>query len=261
MIAIGATIIATLGCEGCTHVGANYAAPSVPVHIYEVPRAVPTTEAVQPNLSYDGRFEKTEIIPGTGFVGTEAFVGPIDVRDEDKLSSLRLYSSSTLAGVAGEREQSNLSSIPREVRNLTAEMSLSASSEQTGLGFDVGVSPRLSYSREGDIATRRIGGEVRIGQNFDKRGEADGADGWYLFAGADGEALVFAPGEEGGLLPSNMALRDKVTVGDMQAGLTFLQGPGQVSFSYIQREVEYSERNIGGNDSEQFAGVTFTIRR
>lgn len=261
MIAIGATLLATLGCQGCEHVGANYAAPSVPVQVYEVPRATPTTEAMQPSLSYNGRFEKVELVPRLGFETPTTYSGPIAVSSEDTLSNRRLYSSPALASIAGEREQENLSPIPRETRNLTAEMLLSASAAQTGLAFDVGLAPRVSITRDGELATRRFGGEVRIGQNFDKRGEAEGAGGWYLFAGADGEALVLEPSGTGSLVPSDMALRDKVTVGDMQAGITFQQGLGQVSFSYIQREVEYRERNIGGNDSEQFAGVTFTIRR
>lgn len=263
MGAISATVFATLGCQACSHLDASYAAPALPVHMYEVPKMVPTSDIADTRMSYSGQLLNIEAIPRAGFEAVDAFTGPIEISGqlEDALSNQRLYSSETLARAAGERAQNDLSAIPRQVRKLTAEMSLSAPAERTGLGLDVGLAPRVSYSRDGDFATRRVGGEVRIGQNFDKRGESDGAAGWYLFAGGDGEALVWEPGEANNLVPSQMALRDKVTVGDMQAGVTFQQGPGQVSFSYIQREVEYRERNLGGSDSEQFAGVTFTIRK
>ena len=58
-----------------------------------------------------------------------------------------------------------------------------------------------------------------------------------------------------------MALRDQVTVGDMQAGVSFTRGDGQLSLSYIRREVEYKERGIRGEETEDFAGVSFTLRR
>jgi hypothetical protein len=231
--------------------------------MYEVPKMVPTSEIADTRMSYSGQMVNAEAIPRAGFEAIDAFSSPLEIKGQidDALSNQRLYSSDTLARAVGDRARSDLSAIPREVRKLTAEMSLSAPAERTGLGLDVGVAPRVTYSRDGDFATRRVGGEVRIGQNFDKRGEADAASGWYLFAGGDGEALVWEPGGANAVMPSQMALRDKVTVGDMQAGVTFQQGPGQVSLSYIQREVEYRERNLGGSDSEQYAGVTFTIRK
>jgi hypothetical protein len=60
---------------------------------------------------------------------------------------------------------------------------------------------------------------------------------------------------------NDMALRDKVTVGDMQAGVSINRAGGQLSLSYIRREVEYRERNLGASENEDFAGVSFTIKR
>ena len=165
-----------------------------------------------------------------------------------------------MTDVAADRAGANLSPVPREQRRLTAEIALSAPSERTGLGFDVGIAPRVEITRDGQFATRRFGGEVRVGQNFDKRGEESNSS-WYLFAGADGEALVWEPDEQGGVAAGDMALRDKVTVGDVQAGVTIQRGMGQLSFSYIRREVEYRERNLGANETEDFAGISFTVKR
>jgi len=263
MIVFGASAVATLACQGCVQIGANYATPAPSVHIYEVQAGLPTNEAsARPSVTYSGVFQKSEIIPRLAFEAPDAYSGPLDLaRPNDAFGTTRLYASSTLLELAAEREQESLSPVPRETRNLTAEISLSASSAQTGLGFDVGVAPRVTFSREGALATRRVGGEVRIGQNFDKRGDGDPGNSWYLFAGADGEALVWEPNAPGNMSINDMALRDKVTVGDIQAGVSFKQGPGQISFSYIRREVEYRERNIGASENEDFAGVSFTIRR
>jgi hypothetical protein len=47
----------------------------------------------------------------------------------------------------------------------------------------------------------------------------------------------------------------------MQAGISLQRGGGQLSFSYIRREVEYREQNMGASETEDFAGVSFTLRR
>ncbi|MEO1568397.1 MAG: hypothetical protein AAFR94_04155, partial [Pseudomonadota bacterium] len=58
-----------------------------------------------------------------------------------------------------------------------------------------------------------------------------------------------------------MALRDKVTVGDVQAGVALHRGLGELSLSYIHREIEWSDRNGGASTNEDFAGISFTMRR
>lgn len=263
MVVLTATTFATLACQGCVQSHVTYAVPSVPVHVYETQPVAPTNQRAAdrlPTLTYTGTFESAEVTPHLGFEAAETYSGPIDLTTTPDLSTNRLYASSALTELASEREQDLLLSVPRETRQLTAEISLSASAAETGLGFDVGLAPRVSFTRDGAFATRRIGGEVRIGQNFDKRGDGDVAKSWYLFAGADGEALVWEPNERGYVSVSELALRDKVTVGDVQAGVALNSGLGQLSFSYIQREVEYRERNLGASENEQFVGLSFTIR-
>lgn len=265
MVVFGASAIMTLACQGCVQTGTTYVVSGPSAHVYEVQAALPTTETPESRdttrLEFSGVFEQTEAVPQLRFELPESFEGSTDLLNVSTFGARRLYASTTMTEIAADREQDTLSPVPRDTRRMVAEVSLSAPSEQTGLAFDVGVAPRVSFSRDGAIATRRIGGEVRIGQNFDKRGESDPSSGWYLFAGADGEALVWEPGEESALSASSMALRDKVTVGDIQAGVSFNRGPGQVSLSYIRREVEYRERNLGASENEDFAGISFTVRR
>jgi len=58
-----------------------------------------------------------------------------------------------------------------------------------------------------------------------------------------------------------MALTDQVTVGDLQAGISIQRSGGQLSLSYIRREVKYQDRNGSFSENEDFAGVSFTMRR
>ncbi|MEL7231458.1 MAG: hypothetical protein AAGJ85_02990, partial [Pseudomonadota bacterium] len=129
-----------------------------------------------------------------------------------------------LTSFAAERVQEQLIDVPRDQRAFNGEISLSAPAGN----LDVGIAPRFSISQDGAFSTRRVGGEVRIGQNFDKRGQGGADSSWYLFAGADGEALVWEPDAAGNIDMSmnDMALRDKVTVGDMQAGISLQRGDG-----------------------------------
>lgn len=147
-------------------------------------------------------------------------------------------------------------------KDFNAEFAFAAPRGQTGLAFDVNLVPSVSYIEEGEFETRSVGAEVRVGRDFDQRGLNSVADSWYVFAGTEGEALVWEAGEYGlSNMTGAMALRDQVTVGDLQAGISVQRGQGQLSFSYIRREVEWSDRNGGASEHENFAGVSFTFRR
>lgn len=261
MIIAGATLVAAMTCQTCAHAQEN-AGPQIDnATIIAASRALGEGSQTRVNLVYNGSFSQSETTRHFGFqVPQDTDLG-FGVDSTNALSSRRLYASTIMTDMAADRTEASLSPVPREQKRITAEIALSAPSAQTGLAFDVGIAPRVEITRDGQFASRRFGGEVRIGQNFDKRGEADPASGWYLFAGADGEALVWEPNETGAVSSGNMALRDKVTVGDIQAGLSVQRGLGQLSFSYIRREVEYRERNLGASENEDFAGVSFTIRR
>lgn len=269
MALIGTSFLLTLACQGCVQTGTSYTAPSTPPQTYETRTAQPdyilagptAPQNAKPSINYEGTFRRFEDAPRLAFKAPENFSGPINLQVGHTPPTTRLYASDALTNFASDRTIERNSPVPRNRRNLNAEIQLSAPSESTGLAFDVGVAPRLSVTRDGAFETRRFGGELRIGQNFDKRGEMTEDGSWYLFAGADGEALVWEPDETGRVSVSDMALRDQVTVGDMQAGVSLQRGGGQLSLSYIRREVEYRERNLGASENEDFAGLSFTIKR
>ncbi|MEO0607958.1 MAG: hypothetical protein AAFY82_06985 [Pseudomonadota bacterium] len=262
MIVASASILTAMTCHTCAHAQPNRAGPVIDnATIIAASRALDDGSQNRVNLVYSASFSQGETsrhfgyqIPQDADLNVEA--------DVTKLrNSRRLYSSTIMTDLAATRTSASLSPVPREQKQLSAELSFSAPSEQTGFGFDVGIAPRVEIIRDGQYASRRFGGEVRIGQNFDKRGENGPASAWYLFAGADGEALVWEPDQTGSVTGGEMALHDKVTVGDIQAGVSIQRGLGQLSFSYIRREVEYHERNLSGSENEDFAGVTFTLKR
>ena len=169
-----------------------------------------------------------------------------------------------LVAIAAERGRVGLSRAGGADDIIAAEVAISAPRALTGLNFDVGVAPRITVRDEGNLTTQRVGGEVRIGQNFDfVESSKKAIDGWYIFAGADGEALVWDTSAENGFTPQigGMALTDQVTVGDLQAGVSIQKAGGELSLSYVRRDVEYSDRNGSISNTEDFAAITFTMRR
>jgi hypothetical protein len=148
------------------------------------------------------------------------------------------------------------------VRTLDAGYTFVANTDDTGLGLDLAVRPRISLNEQGDVRTTRAGAEVRIGQNLDLRGQNAKNSNWYLFAGADGEAIIWDVQRGGGAFADDeFTLQDKVTVGDVQAGIAFQSPAGQMSVSYIQRDFEYRNGAISRSGEEEFAAITLTWRR
>ena len=178
------------------------------------------------------------------------------------LTGMSWSDSAALVSVAAAQSSRRLQQPTTIEKEIAAELAISAPREATGLNFDVGLAPRLSVREDGDLTSQRVGGEVRIGRNLDSLKSGETPNGWYVFAGTDNEALVWDAGESG-FRPSigDMSLTDQVTVGDMQAGVSVQRAGGQLSLSYIRREVKYQDRNGRVSENEDFAGVSFTMRR
>jgi len=167
-----------------------------------------------------------------------------------------------IASVAAQLASSRYGQPSPEYNEMSLGVSIAATSGQTGLGFDVGLAPRVAIRDGGDLRGRRIGGELRLGQGLDL---ADGPapKGWYVFVGADGEALVWDTDLQrlGMNTLTDVQMTDQLTVGDLQAGFSIQRAGGELSLSYIRREMEFSDRNKTLQDTEDFAGITFTMRR
>ena len=144
-----------------------------------------------------------------------------------------------------------------------ASYTLTANREQTGLGMDLSVTPHISVDEVGDMTSTRAGAEVRIGYDLDRRGKSTKNSNWYLFAGADGEALVWdvQRARTRGIADGQVTLQDRVTVGDVQAGIGWETESARMSISYIEREYEYRNGAISRTGDEDFVALTLSWRR
>jgi len=282
MIVAMTTSLVTLLCQGCTHkstdrstepavppslamllvTGENVPASEAGVSLGIVGATEPFAQRAVPGLSVPAAVlgpasSNYRAIEDKGLTVTgEALVTPLGL-DSSNLSSLTV-----LKEFSADLAAARLSSEYEVKQNFGGELSLSAPANLTGLGLDVGFAPRASIREEAGMSSRRLGAEIRLGEGLDERGEESSASSWYVFAGADGEALCWDVGDAGWRPNANVRLRDQITVGDMQAGLSVNRMGGQFSLSYIRREVEYADRSVArARETEDFAGVSFTLRR
>lgn len=280
-----ATSLATLACQGCVSSGAEG-------YAYSEPAAAPSLGM---QLAMPGTFGDGALNAPTGnafadaplsalaapsqsihLTGPDARVSVVAEAASPSAFSLTgsglpgtpvsdtafgWSASPALARVAAEMAAHSYGQPAPEYNDLSLGLAIAADSSRTGLGFDVGVVPRLAIRDGGELRTQRLGGELRFGQGLVKEGGSP--EGWYVFVGADGEALVWdADISRLGLDNlGDMHLTDQLTVGDLQAGVSIQRGGGELSLSYIRREIEFSDRNRSLKDTEDFAGITFTMRR
>ena len=186
--------------------------------------------------------------------------------------SSRAQTSGIDLAVSGFREATNRPQFTRIERNLApfdsqrnrfdADYTFLARGQQTGFGVDLAVKPHFTLDQSAKFRSTRAGAEVRVGQNLDLRGQNAKNSNWYVFAGADGEAVVWDMQRPGSSLTSGqVTLQDKVTIGDVQAGIAWQSPAGQMSVSYISREYEYRNGSISRTGEEDFAAITLTWRR
>jgi len=285
MVVAVASAVLTMACQGCVAVSPHDQVriePAVPPTVGMM-MAAPGAGPVVTPITQDPNKISVHVADGlpTRFTGTPlglgsematmAFAGtPADFSSGSLVATpadkpeLSWSGAGALTAVTAERSAAAAlnPALAKVEKDIAAEIAFSAPSEVTGLKFDVGVAPRIAVREDGEVLTQRLGGEVRIGQDFDLLDSNGQPQGWYLFAGADGEALIW-DADRNGFTPqlNDMALTDQVTVGDLQAGVSIQRGGGQLSLSYIRREVKYRDRNGGFSENEDFAGVSFTMRR
>ena len=130
-------------------------------------------------------------------------------------------------------------------------------------GLDISLSPKASMRFNDEGSSAVVGALVKIGE--DLREEPDlKANTWYMFAGADAEAVTYSPNSVGRLTHGDLHLQDKIIVGDSQAGVGYKIGDADVSVGYFRREVKSFGREInsgGISYTEDAAALSFTWRR
>ena len=130
------------------------------------------------------------------------------------------------------------------------------------IGLDLELEPRAAVSFGDDEDSALVGAIVRIGDDL-KSTKVDN-NTWYIFAGADAEAMHYSPDSLRRFTAGDFALQDRVIVGDAQAGIGYRMGDADVSVGYYRREVSSFEKNDPAQDfslSEDAAAISFTWRR
>jgi hypothetical protein len=155
--------------------------------------------------------------------------------------------------------EENGESGPREV-----EVEFAAGRERTGIGLDISVAQRASFAAnaEGDISRAGQASELRLGRGLTREARGNGSS-WFVFAASEDESLTWQPGGDAsrGGQGAAFGVRDRVEIGDMQAGVTYEHGPLQASLAYVEREVSV-ETGFDSSISrdESFTGLTLTMR-
>ena len=123
-------------------------------------------------------------------------------------------------------------------------------------GIDLVLRPRANLRFNDDSSSALVGAVVEIGEDL-RRGSDLPSKTWYLFAGADAEALTFSPDGLTKLNSGQFHLQDRIIVGDAQAGLGYRIGDADLSLSYMRREANAE----GISYNEDAAALSFTWKR
>ncbi|WP_170175430.1 lipid A-modifier LpxR family protein [Glycocaulis alkaliphilus] len=125
-------------------------------------------------------------------------------------------------------------------------------------GLDVGLRPRAGLSVGDAGSATEFGASVRVG-HFVSDDDSTGA-GWWFFAGADRQALVYRPGDRRNIRET-LTLQPYAMVGDQQAGIAMRVQGVDLSLAYVRRETSWSLPAQSWDTSEDFAAFSLTWRR
>lgn len=138
--------------------------------------------------------------------------------------------------------------------NLGVTKQFSSVSEK---GLDLTLKPRASMRFDDDNnSSALVGAVVEIGEDL-REGSEFKNNTWYVFAGADAEALTYSPNSINRLTSGQFHLQDRIIVGDAQAGVGYRIGDADVSLSYMRREATAEDFSF----TEDAAALSFTWKR
>lgn len=158
-----------------------------------------------------------------------------------------------ISGLAGER-----------LREMRYGISVTAQSGSGSEAIEFAFTPRATITASSSGRTTSAGAEIRVGQGISDQSNPS-RHAWYVFAGADNQAVTWDPRQREGLdLVELFKPRDALIVGDVQAGVGYHVWGAQVSFAYVRREFSYERATPGMGEtksSENFAAFSMALRR
>ncbi len=129
-------------------------------------------------------------------------------------------------------------------------------------GLDLELVPTASMRFDDESRSAVVGAVVRIGE--DLRSKDVNSNTWYVFAGADAEALSYTPESATALTRGEFGLSDRIIIGDAQAGVGYRIGSADVSLGYFRREISSLNDTLGTegfSKTEDAAALSFTWKR
>ena len=135
-------------------------------------------------------------------------------------------------------------------------------SKKSKKGLDLELVPTASMRFDDESRSAVVGAVVRIGE--DLRSKDVASNTWYVFAGADAEALSYSPESAASLTRGEFGLSERVIIGDAQAGVGYRIGSADVSLGYFRREVSTLNDSLGTegfSKTEDAAALSFTWKR
>jgi len=130
-------------------------------------------------------------------------------------------------------------------------------------GIDLQLIPRASLNFGDEHSSALVGAVVKIGEDLRELDPND-TTRWYLFAGADAEALTFSNRGQSRFAASQFNLQDRIIVGDAQAGFGYKIGDADIALTYIRRDVNSFGLEPGDaavSYTEDAAALSLTWRR
>jgi len=130
-------------------------------------------------------------------------------------------------------------------------------------GLDIELTPRAAVHFDNGAKSAVVGALVRIGDDLNKDPDLK-SNTWYMFAGADAEAVTYSQNNVNRLTNGEFHLQDRIIVGDAQAGVGYRMGDADVSLGYFRREVTSFGREVDSDNltfTEDAAALSFTWRR
>ena len=123
-------------------------------------------------------------------------------------------------------------------------------------GIDLSLTPRAALRRTDDSSSAALGAVFEIGEDL-RKGAGIANNTWYIFAGADAEALNYSAANFPDAARGQFYLQDNIIVGDARAGLGYRIGDADVSLSYNHREANSEDFKF----KEDAAALSFTWKR
>ena len=130
-------------------------------------------------------------------------------------------------------------------------------------GIDLQLIPRAALNFGDEHSSALVGAVVKIGEDLRDIDPTD-TNKWYLFAGADAEALTYSSQGASRLTGGQFNLQDRIIVGDAQAGFGYKIGDADISLAYIRRDVNSFGLEPGDaavSYTEDAAALSLTWRR